>query len=123
MLTIDLNKEDSIAVLKLQGGLAEDDFVSVAKVIDPFIEEHGKLNGIIIYTESFSGWESFSALVTHMKFIGEHHKKVSHIAFVTNSFVGEIAQHITGHFVNAQVKTFSFDKLEDAKSWILSAHS
>jgi len=118
MLNVTLDEKESIVILEPDGVLSEDDFKTASEIIDPFIEEHGSLNGLIIYSESFPGWDSFSSLITHLKFIKNHHKKVSHIAFVTNSFVGTFSEHITSHFVNAEVKNFAFNELEEAKTWI-----
>jgi len=118
MLNVTLNEKESIAILEPDSALCENDFKIAGEIIDPFIEAKGSLNGLIIYAESFPSWDSFSSLMTHLKFIKEHHKKVSHIAFVSNSFVGTFAEHITSHFVNAEVKNFDFDKLEEAKLWI-----
>ena len=120
MLKVDLDEKESIAILEPSGALCENDFGLAVKAIDPFIEKTGKLEGIIIYVESFPGWDSFSALLKHLKFIKEHHKKVSSVAFVTNSAMGGVAEHVGSHFVNAKIKNFSFDELEDAKKWILS---
>ncbi|MFK5937342.1 MAG: STAS/SEC14 domain-containing protein [Sulfurimonas sp.] len=120
MLNIKLNEKDLIVILEPDGALSEEDFVLARESIDPFIQKYGKLNGLIIYVKSFPGWDSFSALVKHLKFVNEHHKKVSHVAFVTNSFLGEVAQDIGSHFVNAKIKNFAFNELEDAKKWILS---
>jgi hypothetical protein len=53
-----------------------------------------------------------------MKFVKEHHKKVSRIAFVTNSPIGSIAEKIANHFVNAEIKNFPFGDLEASKKWI-----
>ncbi len=118
MLHVTLNEKDSMAILEPQSALSKDDFLRAAEVIDPFIEKGGKLQGIIIYVQDFPGWDSFKALLKHLEFIKEHHKKVSHVAFVTDSLVGEFAEHIGSHFVNAEVKNFSFDALEEAKKWI-----
>lgn len=123
MLTVNLNKEDSIAILEPHGALSENDFHLVTQIIDPFIEENTKLNGIIIYVKSFPGWDSFSALLTHLKFVNEHHKKISNVAFVTDSIVGKFAERVASHFVKAQVRTFSFDHLESAKEWILTSNA
>jgi len=119
MLEISLDDQSKIAILQPNGALSQDDFKEVTKVINPFIEKVGKVNGVIIYTESFPGWDSFMGLLEHFKFIKEHHKKISHVAFVTDSVVGEFAQDIGNHFVSAEVKNFSFNELEDAKRWIL----
>jgi len=119
MLKINLNEKESILLLELNGALNQNDFKEVSKIVDPFIEKSGKLNGIIINVESFPGWDSFSALMKHIKFVNEHHKKVSKIAFVTDSIVGDFAQHIGSHFVNAKVKHFGFKEFENAKKWII----
>ncbi len=120
MLHVTLNEPESLVMLEPQGALSKEDFVHAAEVIDPFIEKGGALQGIIIYVQDFPGWDSFKALLKHFEFIKEHHKKVAHVAFVTDSFIGEIAEHVGSHFVNAEVKNFSFDALEEAKQWIKS---
>jgi len=119
MLSVKLDEKKGIAILTPEGELAEDDFRHTATIIDPYIEKSGKLNGIIIHVKSFPGWDSFPALISHMKFIKEHHRRVSHVAFVTDSPVGGLAEHIAGHFVSAVIKSFSYDELERASDWIL----
>lgn len=41
------------------------------------------------------------------------------MAFVTDSPIGGFAERIGSHFVNAEIRSFSFGELEDAKHWIL----
>lgn len=118
MLNVKLNETKGIAILEPDGKLSEGDFNSVANIIDPYLEKSGKLNGIIIHVKSFPGWDSFSALITHLKFVKEHHKKITHVAFVSDSPIGTFAEHVAGHFVNAEVKSFSFNELEKSMKWI-----
>ena len=93
MLHVQLNKTEGIAILEPEGKLSEEDFTSVAaSVIDPYLEQSGRLNGIIIHAKSFPGWDSFSSLVTHLKFIKQHHEKISHVAFVSDSPIGAFAE-------------------------------
>jgi len=120
MLKIELDENEGIAILEPDGELSENDFKAAARIIDPYIENHGELKGMAIHVKRFPGWDSFSSLVTHLKFIGEHHKKISRIAFVTDSPVGSIAEKIASHFVKAEIKEFNFEELKAAKSWILS---
>ena len=121
MLEINLDKQTKIVTLEPHGALTQDDFQSAVKAIDPSIEESGKLNGIIIYTKSFPGWDSFTALTNHLKFVREHHKKVSYVAFVTDSIIGDFGQKIANHFVQARVKHFNYKDLNSAKAWILES--
>ena len=118
MLSVKLDEINGIAILKPEGKLSEKDFESAASIIDPYLEKSGVLNGIVIYVKSFPGWDSFSALITHLKFVKEHHKKVSHVAFVSDSPIGTLAEHVTGHFVSAEVKSFPFNELEESIKWI-----
>ena len=120
MLQVHLNEKDSIAILKPNGPLSESDFRSAKDIIDPFIENTGNLKGIIIYVKTFPGWDSFSALIIHLKFVNSHHKKVGKVAFVTDSLIGDFAELIARHFVEAEIKNFAFDNFEEAKTWILS---
>lgn len=119
MLKTTLNKENAIVTLHPDGALSKDDFTQAAEVIDTYLEQGNKLKGVIIYTKDFPGWESFASLISHLKFVKEHQKKVTHLAFVTDSIIGEFAEKIVRHFVDPEVKTFSFDQLEKAQQWIL----
>lgn len=118
MLHVELDETKGIAILKPDVALTEDDFISAAKSIDAFIEKSGKLNGLIIQVKSFPGWDSFSGLTAHFNFIKEHHKQVSSIAFVTDCPLADFAEHIANHFVSAEIKSFSFDELDNAVKWI-----
>ncbi|MEE8328923.1 MAG: STAS/SEC14 domain-containing protein, partial [Thermodesulfovibrionia bacterium] len=108
MLSVEIDEINGIAILEPDGRLSKSDFETAAKQIDPFIERTGKLNGLIIHTKSFPGWDSFAALVSHFKFVKEHHKKITRVALSTDSVVGTFAESVASHFVNAQIKLFSF---------------
>ena len=120
MLIVELDRENRIAVLEPQAALEKSDFEITAAQIDPIIEEAGCLAGLMIKVDHFPGWDSFGALVSHMKFIKEHHREVKRIAFVTDSPIGNMAEKLGSHFVAAEVRHFGFQALEDAKAWILS---
>ena len=120
MLNVNLDTKTGIAVIEPIGQLKKEDFINASKLIDPYIEKNGKLNGIIIHTKSFPGWDSFCAMVKHMEFVKDHHKKVTHVAMVTDSKIGSAAEHIAGHFVKAEVKHFPFNEMNEAKTWIAS---
>jgi len=117
MLKVSLEKERNIVIIEPEGRLTKEDFDSVAKIVDPYIEEIGKLNALIIYTKDFPSWDSFASLSRHIEFVKDHHKKIKKIAFVTDSIAGSIAENISSHFVKAQIKSFNFDDIDRAKEW------
>jgi stage II sporulation SpoAA-like protein len=118
MFSVEIDEVNGIAILEPDGPLSKIDFESATRIIDPYIEDNGHLNGLIIHTESFPGWDSFAALSFHLNFVKEHHKKISRVAFSTDSAVGNFAQSIASHFVNAEIKLFSYKELEQAKGWV-----
>jgi hypothetical protein len=61
-------------------------------------------------------------LVNHLRFVRDHHQHVKKIAVVTDSLVGNVAEHITSHFISAEVKHFPAGEGEQARARIL-AHS
>jgi hypothetical protein len=81
-------------------------FEQLAKEIDPFIATNGKLVGVMIHTESFPGWERFGALVSHLKFVADHHRQIERIAAVTDSGPSRTMPRIASHFVQAKIKRF-----------------
>ena len=118
MLSVDIDEVNGIAILEPDGALSKGDFELAANVIDPYIEKTGQLHGLIIHTKSFPGWDSFAALSSHLRFVKDHHKKISRVAISTDSVVGNFAKAVAGHFVNAEIKLFSFQELEQARNWV-----
>ncbi|WP_458700875.1 STAS/SEC14 domain-containing protein [Sulfurospirillum sp. 1307] len=121
MLSVRFDKKHAIAILEPGGVLSESDFVSASHKIDTFLNEHSVLDGLIIYTKDFPGWDSFSALCSHLKFVNNHHEKISFLAFVTDSIVVDFVKIIAEHFVHPEIKVFSFNELENAKEWIIKS--
>jgi hypothetical protein len=121
MPKIDIDESSGIAVFSPDGKLSESDFKNASGVIDPYIEQCGQLKGLIISTQSFPGWDSFSALLSHLRFVRDHHKKIRFVAFLTDSPVGGLGEHVARHFVSAQIKAFPYGELEQAKKWIMGS--
>ena len=89
-------------------------------MIDPYIAEHGDLKGLIIYTETFPGWEDFSAFISHIRFVNDHQKHIEKVALVSNATILDFTAKIANHFINAEIATFEYKNLDDAKTWMCS---
>ncbi|MDH6194010.1 hypothetical protein M2272_000631 [Mycobacterium frederiksbergense] len=118
MLECDVDKENSIVLVRPESALDKSDFVGLAKLVDPQIEANGDLAGLIIDAPRFPGWDSFGALVTHIRFVRDHHRHVKKIAVVTDSHLGDFAEHLAAHFVSAEVRQFPAGHVEQARGWI-----
>jgi hypothetical protein len=120
MIGYDLDTEHSILEVRPESALDKNDFVELATAVDPHIEANGDLAGLILNASSFPGWDSFGAMVTHFRFVRDHHKHVKKIAVVTDSHLGDVAEHLTSHFVSAEIRHFPAGQVEQARQWILN---
>jgi SpoIIAA-like len=118
MINFELLREQSILIVAPSGPLEQADFEQLAKEVDPFIASKGKLVGLMIYTEAFPGWENFGALVSHLKFVADHHRRIERIAAVTDSGILKVMPRIADHFVQAQIKHFEFREKDRALAWL-----
>ncbi len=109
--------EGDVALVTPKGKLTKEDFEAIAAVVDPHIEKRGVLHGLIIEAESFPGWEDFAGLVSHIRFVGEHHQAIERIALVSDAKIADIGPKLVGHFVKAEVKHFSFEAASAARLW------
>lgn len=121
MLSLNIDEENGIVMLEPEGTLSKADFESAARIIDPYLKNNDRFSGLVIHTKSFPGWDSFAALISHLKFVREHHKKILRVAFATDSVIGMFAESVARHFVNAEIKNFSHRELRKAKSWIVES--
>lgn len=120
MIQIKLNKDAGIVTVMPSAPLSEKDFAVLADEVDPYIEKEGMLKGLIIQVESFPGWEDLAGLVSHWKFVRDHHKKIEKVAAVSDARIVSIMPTIVDHFVNAKVKYFPYESLDEAISWVQS---
>jgi len=122
MLIYELNRAESILIVKPVGPLESSDFEKLVQEVDPYIREKGSLHGMMIYAKSFPGWDTFAAFLSHMKFVKNHHQKIRKIAAVTDSSFLSIMPQVANHFVQAEVKHFDYEDKDAALHWLMSGN-
>lgn len=118
MIKHELLRERGILILKPEGALRAEDFTALAGVVDPHLQQHGELKGLMIEAPSFPGWDSFAALLSHLRFVRDHHRRIRRIAVVSDSPLLAVAPKIAAHFVSAQLRTFDVAERAAALAWI-----
>jgi stage II sporulation SpoAA-like protein len=119
MLEHRLDALQSILYLEPKDALSEADFAELARTVDPYLESHGALAGIVIEAAGFPGWESLGAMAAHFRFVRDHHRKIRKIAVVTDAMLGDVAEKLGSHFVSAKIRHFAAGQLDAAQRWIL----
>jgi hypothetical protein len=118
MITVEVDPSTNVAILKPQGLLNENDFETVKGIVDPYIDEKGRLDGVIVQARKFPGWESFKELSDHLRFSQDQHEKVSRVAVVSDSALPKVKQVLGEHFTQADIETFAFQDYEKARRWV-----
>ena len=112
-----LDTENAVLYVHPRGALQQEDFARLAQAVDPFIALHGPLNGLLIETQHFPGWNSFAAMVQHFRFVHDHHRRIRRVALVTDSSIGKLAEQLASHFVAAEVRYFPAAERAAALAW------
>jgi len=120
MIEHTLDTAHSVLYIRPILSLEQDDFVQLAKTVDPYIEKTGDLAGLVIEAPEFPGWESLGAMAAHFRFVRDHHRHIKKVGLVTDSALGNVAEHLASHFVSAEIRHFSAGELEAAKEWVMS---
>ena len=118
MLAHRLLEDEAILIIKPKGALERSDFSGLAARIDPYIEHAGGLDGVMVEAQSFPGWSDFAALVSHLRFVRDHHRVIDKVAVVADSKMLTLVPTVAGHFVNAEVRHYSSGDREAALSWL-----
>ncbi len=108
MLKHELLRDDNILIVSPEAPLEVKDFEILNSEIDPYIEEMGNLQGLMVYTESVPGCDNFAAFLSHIKFVKNHHQKIKKVAAVTDSGFLSILPHVARHFVQAEIRHFAW---------------
>ena len=118
MIKFELMKDAGVLLVEPRSALSLDDFHEISRVIDPYIQEKGKLTGLLIEAPSFPGWDSFGALLEHFRFVYDHHRNIDRVAAVTDSAFLKIAPTIAQHFAHPDIRVFASGERAKALEWL-----
>lgn len=123
MIHAELLRDKGIVIVSPTGKLEEADFEKLAYLVDPYIEQHGGINGVMILASDFPGWADFTALVSHIRFVEDHQARVKRVAVVSDDDILSLLPKLADHFVEAKVQHFPFAQREQAMSWLESSRT
>jgi len=118
MITYEILDEEGIVTIEPYGALSKDDFAQLTRDVDRLILREDRLHGLLIHSEKFPGWKGFGALLEHLRFVRDHHRKIEKVAICSDSSLFGLLPKLGGHFVNAEVREFSFADKAEALDWL-----
>ena len=120
MINARLLRDEGILVVSPADKLDTNDFERLRLLTDPHIEKHGDLNGLLIDAESFFGWEDFSRMLSHIRFVRNYHEKIERVAAVTDNGFLAILPKVADYFVAAEVRHYDYQERDEAMNWLRS---
>jgi len=120
MIRAELDPRKSLLIVEPEGPLSAEDFRKVAALVDPYIADKALLRGLLVRAPTFPGWESFGALIEHMKFVHNHQRDIERVAAVTDSDFLRIAPAIAQHFLQPEIRVFPNKQEAEALAWLQS---
>ena len=109
--------DKGVLIVHPNGPLKREDFDKVASIMDPWIETHHHLRGLVVCIQKFPGWENVGSFIHHMEFINSHERKIRRVALAVDGTLPEMVSKVASHFVEAEIKQFPFEKVEEAVKW------
>ena len=120
MLSYELIRETGVLVIQPHGKLRAEDFEALGQAVDDYVVSDGALTGVMIAAETFPGWEDFSALLSHVRFVRENNADVDKVAAVSDNAILAFMPILIGHFVSAEVRHFDYEARDAAMQWLVS---
>lgn len=118
MIEAKLMREDGVLVLTPSGAPSEADFERIRLLVEPYLEKQGVLNGVMIYTNADPGWADFYALLSQLRFIEAHRRRIRRVAAVTDSGILSILPQIGNYFADADIRHFPYEDHLVAMRWL-----
>jgi hypothetical protein len=118
MITYQILEGENIVIIEPKDRLSEADFRELARDVDLHLARTETLEGILIHTPAFPGWDSIGTMITHLRFVRDHHRLVKKVAIASDNSLANLIPNLANHFVDAKVKSFAFDERDEALAWL-----
>jgi hypothetical protein len=120
MIDAQLLRKEGILVVAPVDSLQKADFERLRLLVDPYIEKHGGLTGLLIDAETFFGWDDFPGMLSHIRFAQNYQKNIARVAAVTDNSFLAILPTVADHFTDAEVRHFEYQDRDKALEWLRS---
>jgi hypothetical protein len=116
-LVAHLLPDAGVLVIEVQHALRGRDFETLAKTVDPWIQSHGALHGVVVHAHTFPGWENLPSFLQHVRFLLGHQREIKRLAFAVDGMIAHIAPRVADILLKPEVKAFGYGDLSSAVAW------
>ncbi len=116
-ITLALDEPTGVLTVEVTEALRIEDFETLAASVDPWMQEHGELTGVVLHVRSSPRWVSVGSLLRHVRFVVGHQGKIGRLALVTDMTAADALAAAADHLVHPRVRTFGYADLAAAQVW------
>jgi hypothetical protein len=116
-IAIRLAPDAGVVVVEVAQPLRTADLDALAATVDTWLATHDTLQGVVVHARAFPGWKNVRALVRHLRFVADRHRRVRRVALAVDGPLAELAPTVANRVVRPRVRRFAFDALDDAVTW------
>jgi len=113
-------RTNEVIAVRPKGAIGDDDILRVGDAIDRVIAREGRLEGLLVDTRGFAGWDDTHALLAYMRFVHAHQPKVARIAVVGDQWWLRAAPSFEPLY-GTPIKVFAVAEEDAAKAWLLDS--
>jgi len=70
-----------------------------------------------VHARAVPGWENLAALLRHLRFVHDHHRRIGRVALAVDGTLAGLASAVADHVVRPQLRHFGYAALDDAIAW------
>jgi hypothetical protein len=123
MLQHTLLVKDGMLVLEASGPFEIRDFEAIMEDVQPYLDTHKSLAGVMIFARAFPGWLNLEAATGLLHHIERLYPQIERLAIVSDNGLLSRMPTFDDHRLNPDVKHFSESDYEEALSWLGSKDS
>ncbi len=117
MIDIRVEDDGSLVTAVPTGKITEADVTALADAMSGSINTHDRIPALLIHASKFPGYDSFAALMAHLKLIHDRESLVPRVAVVSDGVLLPLGQMLARLFVRAEVRHFAEADLDEATEW------
>lgn len=106
MLRITDDRAHRCLILEPTGSLSRGDLDRLSARFDAVVAATDRAPNLVIHAAGFPSWSDLGALARHLRFIRQHHRMVSRVAFVSNARAFDVAPALARRLISAELRHF-----------------
>ncbi len=117
MFDIKVEDDGSLVTVTPTDKITEEDITRLGDVMSEAINTHDRIPALLIHAKEFPGYDSFSAMMAHLKLIHNRETLVPRVAVVSDGVLLRTGEALAKLFIKAEVRHFAEADLADATEW------